>query len=407
MSQPNYGLLDSNAPSKIATSPIEGVQNMYARQIQNQANQLSMLKVADDIRNKNALNKAYKESFDSKTGNVDFSKLRSNLAMAGLGSHISDLEKSMASTREATAKADLAQRDVQREKFADLAFNPSDENALAHLQDSILKGELTVQQAQSLWANVSHMNPSERKSFFTEMGTKAEERFKQQEMSRHNQVTEGIQQGHLDVSRASQLESQRHNMAGEDLQVRSIDPEFQKNLAQAKASGSEVGKASAQASIRLPNVVSSTQDVIRKINELIGSPEERDETGKVIRKATKAHPGFETSVGATLVPGERFIPGSPAADFAARMNELQGHAFLQAIDSLRGTGSISEKEGEKATEAVTRMSTMQSEKEFIKAAREFQNILRRGVENTKKISESGSKNNQGSQTSVIHFHELQ
>jgi hypothetical protein len=53
---------------------------------------------------------------------------------------------------------------------------------------------------------------------------------------------------------------------------------------------------------------------------------------------------------------------------------------LQAYETLRGTGQITEIEGAKATSAITRMRLAQSEKDFVQAAREFQDVIRRGVD---------------------------
>ncbi|MFZ4388209.1 MAG: hypothetical protein ACOYOI_08625, partial [Chthoniobacterales bacterium] len=82
-------------------------------------------------------------------------------------------------------------------------------------------------------------------------------------------------------------------------------------------------------------------------------------------------------------PGLKYVPGTSAADFNARLNEIQGGAFLQAFNTLKGGGSITETEGIKATAAINRMSTAQSEKEFNIAAREYQDILRTGIKNAK------------------------
>lgn len=98
-----------------------------------------------------------------------------------------------------------------------------------------------------------------------------------------------------------------------------------------------------------------------------------------------AHPGFETSVGAkgpTMGFGAFKTPisGTDAADFAARFEEIQGQSFLQAIENLRGMGALSNVEGETATKAIKRMGTTQSEAEFKAASRDFQDIIKRGVD---------------------------
>lgn len=94
--------------------------------------------------------------------------------------------------------------EIQREKLGNLAFNPSNENVKAHLQDSVLAGKLTPQAAEQQWMQVANMNAPQRKQYFTEMGVKTEERFKMAETQRHNKVTEGISGGHLQIARENQ-----------------------------------------------------------------------------------------------------------------------------------------------------------------------------------------------------------
>jgi hypothetical protein len=82
--------------------------------------------------------------------------------------------------------------------------------------------------------------------------------------------------------------------------------------------------------------------------------------------------GFEQAVGASIIPGARFVPGSSARNFNAYHDQAVGTAFMQAFETLKGGGQITEKEGEKATAALNRMNLAVDEKEYIKAAREFQ-----------------------------------
>ena len=63
----------------------------------------------------------------------------------------------------------------------------------------------------------------------------------------------------------------------------------------------------------------------------------------------------------------------------ARFDQIKGASFLEAFESLKGGGQITEKEGAKGTEAINRMSIAQSEKEFIAAARDLQEVIRKGV----------------------------
>ena len=117
------------------------------------------------------------------------------------GKSLGEMEKTGLETKKLGVETKAKQLDIQREQFGNLVFNPSNENVVAHLQDSVLKGELPQAQAQALLQQVMPMNAAQRKQFFTQMGMKAQERAQLEETSRHNKTTEGISAGHLDVAR--------------------------------------------------------------------------------------------------------------------------------------------------------------------------------------------------------------
>lgn len=176
----------------------------------------------------------------------------------------------------------------------------------------------------------------------------------------------------------------------EDENRRAKDPVFQQQMAAAKATGEAIAKNDVAAKQALPGVISNAQDAVNLIDQMVGKQEVRDKSGKVLQAGTAAHPGFQDTVGATWKPGFRFVPGTSAADFQALFDQVKGAAFLEAFNVLRGAGAITEKEGEKATAARTRMSTAQSENEFINAAREYQDVIRRGVEVMQKKAGGGA-----------------
>lgn len=162
------------------------------------------------------------------------------------------------------------------------------------------------------------------------------------------------------------------------LSEQAADPEFQQKMAAAKQAGALAAKSSVEAQKTLPKVISQAEEGIRLIDEMVGK---RDEKGQLI-KGSSPHPGFETAVGAGLPL--RFIPGTNAADFQTRFDQIKGASFLAAFESLKGGGSITEKEGQKATSAINRMSLAQSEKEFVTAARDLQNILQSGIKDAQR-----------------------
>jgi len=176
----------------------------------------------------------------------------------------------------------------------------------------------------------------------------------------------------------------------EENQRRDADPEFQRRMAGAKATGEAIAKGDVAAQQALPKIISRADEGLRIIDEMVGKQEVRDKSGKVIQAATKPHKGFQDAVGATWLPGARFVDGTDAADFMTYFNQIKGSSFLEAFESLKGGGAITEKEGAKATEAINRMSTSQSEGEFVKAARDLQEIIRKGVANAQtRASRSG------------------
>jgi hypothetical protein len=183
------------------------------------------------------------------------------------------------------------------------------------------------------------------------------------------------QQQTADVSRRGQDLTYGATIRGQNL---TNDPTLQSNIAAARAGGTEYGKAGAQANIALPGAIATGEEAIRKVDELVGALPVKDKEGKVITPGTKPAAGFGQAVGLGI-PGLKYVPGTSAADFNARLNEIQGGAFLQAFNTLKGGGSITETEGTKATAAINRMSTAQSEKEFNIAAREYQDVLRTGI----------------------------
>jgi hypothetical protein len=131
-------------------------------------------------------------------------------------------------------------------------------------------------------------------------------------------------------------------------------------------------KNQAAAKEALPQQLAQGQNMLNVVNEMVGTI---DKNGKVI---TPPHPGI-SAVGS--IPGRlgAYVSGSSGADFMAMYDQVKGQAFLEAVQKMKGSGAISEVEGTKAAAAITRMNTSQSREAFTKAAREFQDSMRRGM----------------------------
>lgn len=88
------------------------------------------------------------------------------------------------------------------------------------------------------------------------------------------------------------------------------------------------------------------------------------------------HPGLSEGTGLQgLIDPRNYIPGTQAKDFQVAASQLHGEAFLGAYERLRGSGQISNTEGEKAEDALARLSTAQTTDSYKKALSDFRNVI--------------------------------
>ena len=90
---------------------------------------------------------------------------------------LADQEKAGLERKELQGKISEQDRAESREAFKNLVFNTSDNNVLAHLEDSVLKKKITPEAAQQQWASVAGMTPEQRKQHFTMLSLKADKYF--------------------------------------------------------------------------------------------------------------------------------------------------------------------------------------------------------------------------------------
>jgi hypothetical protein len=347
-------------------------------------NALKMNEMQRSVESQNKLRQLYSQGVDVSTpeGFKQLAAVDPSAAMK-LRTEALQSRKLEGDIKKTGVETDLKQLEVQREQFGNLVFNPSDANITAHIEDSVLQGKIPPAQAQSLLAQVLPLDTARRKQFFTDMAVKAETRF----------------QG--DITKRGQDIQAATTRRGQDMQA---DPQLQANIAEAKEFGQTVGKNKATAALALPTAVETANEGIRLIDEMVGkAPVIKN--GKVIEKGTAPHPGFSGYVGATLLPGARFVEGSPTASFEVRQKQIEGKAFLEAFNALKGGGSITEKEGEKGTAAIMRMNKASSEREYVAAARELQDIMRKGVDRAKAKAGGASAAPSGG-GNVIDFNSL-
>lgn len=93
------------------------------------------------------------------------------------------------------------------------------------------------------------------------------------------------------------------------------------------------------------------------------------------------HPGFSSRVG--WQGGLGALPGTSGKDFDVLLDQIKGKQFMQAYQTLKGGGQITEVEGQKATDALARLNPTQSENSFREALDEYQKIVRMAAERAK------------------------
>jgi hypothetical protein len=103
------------------------------------------------------------------------------------------------------------------------------------------------------------------------------------------------------------------------------------------------------------------------------------------------HPGFEATVGAPNPFKGGFgplgtFPGSRARDFTSRLDNTKAQAFLQAFETLKGAGAITEAEGKAATQALANLDTSVSEEQFKKNLQSYLDVIKRGYDRTQKTA---------------------
>lgn len=144
-------------------------------------------------------------------------------------------------------------------------------------------------------------------------------------------------------------------------------PTLQGQIAGAKTAATETAKKEAEAAFDAPTAIAKGQEALGLVDDLLKAP------------------GFNTAVGTSRMFGLHKIPGTDARNFDIRLDQIKGQQFLQAFETLKGGGQITEVEGRKATDAISRMNPEASEQEFTKAAEEFKEIIQRGIARAQKM----------------------
>lgn len=400
------------------------VMAIQGAQQQNALAQLQMRQAEREQEATNALNRAYAEAYNPQTGDVDINRLRTSLASGGYGSKLPDIEKKLGEVKtqrltQQKTEGEVLDAALKRSRGFLETLDPNAPGAAeayfawheANHKDPIIGPALaargvTAEQSRGRIAQLLN-TPGGLARLINEskLGTEKFMELNKPQLSTTDlggQVvsrtfapltgelkTIGTEKKTMAPGEAERIRNEglRIGLEGRRVAVleenarRDADPVFQQQMGAARATGEAIAKGDVAAQQALPKIIGRAEEGVRLIDELIGKRDSK--TGKLI-EGSKPHPGFQNAVGATWLPGARFIPGTDAAGFMSRFDQIKGASFLEAFESLKGGGAITEKEGQKGTDAINRMSTSTDEKEFIRAAMDLQDVIRKGVENAQK-----------------------
>lgn len=156
----------------------------------------------------------------------------------------------------------------------------------------------------------------------------------------------------------------------------------QRNVLEAQAAGQKAAAETAARAVTerqqeaigaLPTVLNSTQQTIGLLDQAL------------------AHPGRATATGlsATVDP-RNYVPGTDASNFQVLLDQIRGQAFLQAFQSLKGAGAITDKEGKAATDAIARLNNAkQGDEAFEQSLRELRTIAENAQQSAIRKAQGG------------------
>jgi hypothetical protein len=132
------------------------------------------------------------------------------------------------------------------------------------------------------------------------------------------------------------------------------------------------GKAQGEAQAAVPGAIADAERTKASIDQLL------------------KHEGLNSIVGSLDQYRPTWALGEKGNDALARYKQLQGQAFLQAYNLLKGGGAITDIEGKKAEAAMARLDRAQSEDVFKEALKDFRDAIESGVNKLKAKAGAGA-----------------
>ena len=100
----------------------------------------------------------------------------------------------------------------------------------------------------------------------------------------------------------------------------------------------------------------------------------------------RAHPGRASGVWQAYRPTQ-LVPGTDAYDFNQQLDVIKSKAFLANVQEMKGLGALSNKEGDKITDAISKLNPKMSKEAFDKSLDEIVAIMNRAKQRARDIAE--------------------
>jgi hypothetical protein len=370
------------------------IEQIRSAQQTNMLRQEQMAALQREREELQTLNRLYGEAYSPTTGRVDQSKLYSGLAQGGLGSQIPALQKAEAervkagfATSKEESEAILKRLDVKRTQLVGVTTPAEYVNwALSSFDDPILGPALRADGSspEKVMERINQVaqQPNALQNLIEESKLGSDEYARLVKDRAGQLITVRGQNIQAQTTRRGQnIQAQTTRRSQDIADRRERDLTLAENQAAAKARGKVIAENKVEAERALPGAIATAEQTLTLIDEMIGDARvsKDGEKWEVPEGGRDPAEGFTDYVGLGF-PGERFLEGSDAASYERRQLQIEGKTFLEAFESLRGGGAITEVEGAKGQQAISRMNKAQSEVEYVKAARELQEVVRKGVE---------------------------
>ena len=138
---------------------------------------------------------------------------------------------------------------------------------------------------------------------------------------------------------------------------------------------------SAAAQVVATGIAEDTTQAVINLENTLDSAEVMSALFSRIRNHRGREAVLDSPLG-TLNPMLR-IPNTAELDFNAILSELQGDVFMTAYQGLKGSGQITEIEGQKAEQAIQNMTLNQSKPQFMESLSILENIVMQATERAK------------------------